>query len=75
MTLEERIKEAINATCAEQGSNTPDFILAAYLMDCLAAFDRAVTARRTWYSASESQPQENEQTFIRLAGDTIPLSD
>ena len=50
MTLEERIKEAINATCAEQGSDTPDFILAAYLADCLAVFERAVRCREEWYA-------------------------
>ncbi len=50
MTLEQRIKEAINETCAEQGSDTPDFILAAYLMDCLAAFERAVRCQKEWHA-------------------------
>jgi hypothetical protein len=39
----------LNSVSAENGSNTPDFILADYLRDCLAAFDRAVRARDAWY--------------------------
>lgn len=43
------IQQAINRVSAENGSNTPDFILADYLASCLAAFDRAVTQRERWY--------------------------
>lgn len=50
MDLKERIREAINCASAESGSDTPDFILAEYLTDCLAAFDKATT-RRTRYFA------------------------
>jgi len=45
MPLEKEIREAINRNSAENGSNTPDFILATYLLDCLAAFDKAVNYR------------------------------
>jgi hypothetical protein len=47
--LKDAIAHAINRYSAENGSNTPDFILAEYLVDCLAAFDRAVTKRAEWY--------------------------
>jgi len=47
--LIEEIGTAINRVSAENGSNTPDFMLAEYLVDCLAAWDRAVTAREKWY--------------------------
>jgi hypothetical protein len=43
--LRESIRFAINSTNAENGSNTADYILADYLVSCLAAFDRAVVAR------------------------------
>ena len=33
----------------ENGSDTPDFILAGYLTGCLDAFDSALTAREVWY--------------------------
>lgn len=43
------IEKLINRESVENGSDTPDFILAEYLCDCLEAFDRAVTAREKWY--------------------------
>lgn len=49
MALREDIQTAINCASAENGSNTPDFLLAEYLTDCLAAFDKAVGARERWY--------------------------
>ena len=33
----------------ENGSNTPDFMLAQYLLGCLEAFNIAVTTREKWY--------------------------
>lgn len=39
----------INRFRYEGGSNTPDFILAGFLGDCLAAWDRASRARDNWY--------------------------
>lgn len=47
--LREEIAVAINRVSAENGSNTPDFILADYLVKCLAAFDSAANARDAWY--------------------------
>ena len=49
MDLKERIREAINCASAESGSDTPDFILAEYLLDSLAAFDKATNQREAWY--------------------------
>lgn len=51
-TLREYIAHGINRTSSENGSNTPDFILAEYLTDCLAAFDRAVKWRAEWYGTN-----------------------
>ena len=48
-TFEEAIRHAINCHSKENGSNTPDHLLADYLIDCLAAWDKAVTAREKWY--------------------------
>lgn len=47
--LREDIAVAINRASAENGSNTPDFILAEYLAACLTAFDKASNAREDWY--------------------------
>lgn len=48
--LRKDIEMAINRNCAENGSDTPDFILAEYLTDCLEAFDKTVKARSRWYN-------------------------
>lgn len=48
-TLLETIQAAINCHSAENGSDTPDFILAEYLIDCLTAFDKAAKAREVFY--------------------------
>lgn len=50
MDLRKEIENAINRNSAENGSDTPDYILAQYLVDCLQAFDKAVTKRTEWYS-------------------------
>jgi len=47
--LRKAIERAINAVSAENASDTPDFILAEYLMACLAAFDTATNSREEWY--------------------------
>lgn len=44
------IEATINRYSKESGSDTPDFILAEYLRDCLHAFNAAVEAREKWYS-------------------------
>lgn len=47
--LEREIQQAINRACRENASNTPDFILAEYLMACLEAYERASRTRETWF--------------------------
>jgi hypothetical protein len=46
------LESLINRYSQENGSNTPDFILACYLVRCLAAFNEASRARETWYGKS-----------------------
>jgi hypothetical protein len=48
-SLRKSIEEAINRHSAENGSNTPDFILAEFIHGCLDAFDKAVNEREEWY--------------------------
>jgi hypothetical protein len=52
--LREALQRAVNAHSAENGCNTPDFILAEYLEGCLAAFDHAVNARSDWYGRRDT---------------------
>ena len=47
--LEADIAAVLNRYSAESASNTPDYILAQYLLGCLAAFNTAVQQRETSY--------------------------
>ena len=61
--LREEIENAINRTSSENESNTPDFILAEYLMGCLHAFDKAIGTRDRWYGiAPEPGWDQNSDT-------------
>lgn len=70
--LRKEIETSINRASAENGSNTPDFILSEYLVDCLAAFDKASRAREKWYGrepkSGGSGPVPIQQ---RVVGDSI----
>lgn len=48
-TLALDLAAVLNRYSAENGSDTPDHVLADYLLGCLAAFDAAVGAREKWY--------------------------
>lgn len=51
--FEKELASLINAHSQENGSNTPDFILAAYLRGCLESFNAAVVAREKWYGRED----------------------
>jgi hypothetical protein len=50
--LEEEIRAVLNSNSAENGSNTPDFILAEYLMQCLETYNTFVIKRGQWQGDS-----------------------
>ena len=50
----DQMASAINCFSRENGSNTPDFILAEFLCECLDAFDKASRAREKWYGKALS---------------------
>jgi hypothetical protein len=58
-TFERELESLINRFSQENASNTPDFILAEYLLLCLAAWNRGVTAREKWYGR---EPRETAGT-------------
>lgn len=60
MSLRDEIATALNRHSAENKSDTPDFILADYLMACLDAFDRATARRTNWHTAEPAAPPEVE---------------
>lgn len=58
-SLRNEIMHVLNRHSAENISNTPDFILADYLVACLAAFDAAIQTRETWYDR-DGRPSEHK---------------
>lgn len=50
MSFKKEIEKVINKYSKENGSDTPDFILAEYLNDCLENYDKTVKARAKWYN-------------------------
>jgi hypothetical protein len=49
MSFRSELEALLNHHSMENGSNTPDFILADYMTSCLRSFDLAVKRRDTWY--------------------------
>lgn len=47
--FEKELENLINKHCLENQSDTPDFILAAYLCGCLDAFTQAARQRDHWH--------------------------
>jgi hypothetical protein len=45
----QKLTDLLNEHSAENGSNTPDWILRDFLLDCLSALDRAIKARDSFY--------------------------
>lgn len=48
----------INRYSKENGSDTPDFILADFLEGCLNLFDSAIKTREKWYGRNIIKPNE-----------------
>ena len=55
--LKEELGLLLNRRSREEDSNTPDFILAEYLVACLGAFEVASNRREVWYGV-EHKPGE-----------------
>jgi hypothetical protein len=74
-TFRGELESVINRHSQENGCNTPDFILANYLINCLLAFDTAVNARERWYGRNpgwrpEMQPASTEWPIPPAAPET-----
>ena len=68
-TFRKDLESLINRYSIENGSDTPDFILADYLNDCLQAFDKAVVLRHEWYIGRE------ERTHARTLSESIRIAE
>lgn len=50
------LQDVINRHSMENGSNTPDYLLAEYLIMCLAAFNAGVNMRDQWHGRPVIRP-------------------
>ena len=55
-TFEDELKSLLNRYSKENASNTPDFILAEYLMRCLDNYNRTVQKTQHWHSSTPLPP-------------------
>ncbi len=59
--LAAELRNAINRYSAENASNTPDFILADYMIGCLDAYNTAVSRRGQWYGRMDRPGQASAE--------------
>ena len=65
--LEHAVASALNRYSAENPSNTPDWILAQYLLGCLAAWNMGVQQRETWYGRDARQKMNETKAPDHMA--------
>lgn len=65
------LETLINKHSLENGSDTPDFILADYVSKCLKTFDETIQAREQWYGRNFKR---TEQEIIQNLETENPLT-
>ena len=55
-TFENALISLINRFSLENGSDTPDFILAGYLQRCLDNWNQTMRERKEWYTDPDAKP-------------------
>lgn len=61
MTFTKELEALINKYNMETYSDTPDFILATFLNNCLASYNHALQCRQRWYGVDMS----SESTVLK----------
>jgi len=59
LTFEEELTNLLNRNSMENGSDTPDYILAKYLYECLENFNHALQMREKWYGRKKKNNEIN----------------
>jgi hypothetical protein len=59
------LENLINCHSLENGSDTPDWILADYLTGCLENFDKTIQAREKWYG------REKKSSVVGVPNDAV----
>jgi hypothetical protein len=63
-TFRDELAALINKHSLENGSDTPDFLLASYLEQCLMLFGQAVQSREQWYGRRRTGPASNPEDIV-----------
>ena len=69
VNLHRDLTRLVNCHSLENGSDTPDYILANYILDCLEVFDRIVQAREKHYGREVSAAKEEVKRDVQKATD------
>ena len=75
MNVQEKLTSLINTASLENGSDTPDSILAQYLMACLSAFDHAVILRSDWHKQHDEPIDSEAKTNIVKQMSYVDIND
>ncbi len=67
MTFQKELEGLINKCCKENDSDTPDFILAEYVNNCLNNFADAVRSRDKYY---DFKPWKDDHIQLGKSGKT-----
>lgn len=72
-TFTQAIAEVINRYSKENGSNTPDMLLAEYLIRCLEAFDVCSNRREAWYGVFNTPGQHHTIAGVKVAPNAFDI--
>ena len=68
-SFRKELENLINRHSIENGSDTPDFMLATYLVSCLENYNEVIKAREKWYGREkdvEISTEINKDGVIRI---------
>lgn len=69
-TFRRELISLINRHSKENGSNTPDYILADYLIECLNNFNKTTNMRNDWYE-EKTVVDEGYKKFMEKVSETV----
>lgn len=75
LTFEKELEGLINKYSVENGSDTPDFLIAEFMSNCLIAYQQVITKRDKWFgvdmwaadkiSAQRKYEDEQHKNFLK----------
>jgi hypothetical protein len=60
--LHRELSALLNSYSVENRSDTPDFVLATFMLQCLSAFNVATRMRTNWYTADKCETVCGKET-------------